>query len=141
MRDDEDLHLIFTWQEERKLSRNLTFHYHRVMYIVEPGPEAIPLVGERCRVHEYEDGRVEVRYKDKSLPCRVFFDKRPHVTQGAIVDDKRLDAVLSQIRKNQQERDRKRLKSRRLTLRQKERIRAATTRAEDSSHSDLIPKI
>lgn len=96
---------------------------------------------EYCRVHEHEDGRVEVRYKDKPLPCRVFFDKNPHVTQGAIVADKRLDAVLSQIRSNQQERDRKRLKSRRLTLRQKERIRAAMTRAEDSAHTDLIPEV
>jgi hypothetical protein len=130
LRDDEDLDVIFTWQEDRKLSRNLTFHYNRVMYIVEPGPETIPLVGERCRVHEYEDGRVEVRYKDKPLPCRVFFDKKPHVTQGAIVADKRLGAVLSQIRQNQQERDRKRLANRRLTIRQKNRIRAAMARAD-----------
>ena len=92
-------------------------------------------MGERCRVHEYEDGRVEVRYKGKPLLCRVFFDKNPHVTQGSIVADKRLGAVLSQIRKNQQERDHKRLASRRLTNRQKERIRAAITRADaDASH-------
>ena len=36
LRDDDDLDLIFTWQEDRKLSRNLTFQYTRVMYIVEP---------------------------------------------------------------------------------------------------------
>jgi len=48
--DDEDLDLIFTWQEERKLSRNLTFQYKRVMYLVEPGPETLTLAGERCCV-------------------------------------------------------------------------------------------
>ncbi len=130
LRDDDDLDLIFTWQEDRKLSRNLTFQYNRVMYIVEPGPETIPLAGERCRVHEYEDGRVEVRYADKRLPCQVFFDKNPHVTQGSIVADKRLGAVLSKIRRDQQERDRKRLASGRLTIRQKNRIRGAMTRAD-----------
>ncbi len=132
LRDDEDLDLIFTWQEDRKLSRNLTFHYNRVMYMLEPGPETLPLAGERCRVHEYEDGRVEVRYADKRLPCQAFFDKNPHVTQGAIVADKRLGVVLSKIRRDQQERDRQRLASRRLTIRQKNRIRGAMTRADAS---------
>jgi hypothetical protein len=141
LRDDEDLDRIFTWQEDRKLSRNLTFRYNRVTYIVEPGPETLPLMGERCRVYEYEDGRVEVRHKDTPLPFRVFFDKNPHVTQGAIVDDKRLGAVLSKIRRDQQERDRKRLASRRLTMRQKDQIRAAINRAEDLAHIDLTPQI
>jgi len=141
LRDDEDLDLIFTWQEDRKLSRELTIHYNRVMYLVEPGPETLPLAGERCRVHEYQDGRVEVRHADKRLPCRVFFDKNPHVTQGAIVADKRLGAVLSKIRRDQQERDRQRLASRRLTIRQKNRIRAAMTRADASAHTDVITQI
>jgi hypothetical protein len=132
LRDDEDLDLIFTWQEERKLSRNLTFHYKRVIYLVEPGPETLPLKGERCRVHEHEDGRVEVRHAGKPLPCRVFFDKHPCVQQGAIVANKRLGAVLSKIRRGQQERDRKRLTSRSLTSRQKNRIRVAMARADAS---------
>ena len=136
LREDDNLDLIFTWQEERKLSRDLTFQYNRVMYLVEPGPETLPLARERCRVHEYEDGRVEVRYQDKPLPCRAFFNKNPQVTQGAIVADKRLGAVLSQIRRDQQERDRKRLASRRLTIRQKNRIRAAIERADGPAHAD-----
>ena len=125
----EDLDRIFTWQEERKLSRNLTFHYKRVMYLVEPGPETLPLTGERCRVHEHEDGRIEVRHANRWLPCSVFFDKAPRVPQGAIVANKRLGAVLSKIRRDQQERDRKRLARRSLTIRQKNRIRSAVARA------------
>jgi len=132
IRDDEDLDLTFTWQEERKLSKDLTFHYKRVIYLVEPAPETLALVGERCRVHEYEDGRVEFRHADKSLPCRVFFDKDPCVQQGAIVANKRLGAVLSKIRSDQQERDRQRLARRSLTIRQKNRIRTATARADAS---------
>ena len=132
LRDDEDLDLIFTWQEERKLSRNLTFHYNRVMYLVEPGPETLPLAGERCRVHERVDGRIEVRHANKPLPCSVFFDKAPRVPQGAVVANKRLGAVLSQIRRDQQERDRQRLARRSLTNRQKTRIRSAAARANAS---------
>jgi len=130
LRDDEDLDLIFTWQEERKLSRDLTFHYNRVMYLVEPGPETLPLAGQRCRVHEHEDGHVEVRHANRPLPCSIFLDKAPHVLQGAIVSNKRLGAALSQIRRDQKERDRQLLASRRLTIREKNRIRAAAARAD-----------
>ncbi len=132
LRDDEDLDLIFTWQEERKLSRNLTINYKRVMYLVEPGPETQTLAGQRCRVHEHEDGHVEVRHGNKPLPCSVFFDKDPCVRQGAIVANKRLGAVLSTIRRDQQERDRQRLARRRLTIREKNRIRSAAARANAS---------
>ena len=68
LRDDEDLDVIFTWQEERKLSRNLTFQYKRVIYLVAPGPETLPLAGVRWRVHEHDDGRVEVRHAGHALP-------------------------------------------------------------------------
>ena len=132
LRDDQDLDLIFTWQEERKLSRNLTISYKRVMYLVEPGPETQTLAGQRCRVHEHEDGRVEVRHANKPLPCSIFFDTIPRVSQGAIVSNKRLGAVLSQIRRDQQERDRQLLNRRGLSIRQKNRIRSAAARAEAS---------
>ena len=106
VREDEDLERIFTWQEERKLSKNLTLHYKRVTYLVEPGPETLPLGGNRCRVHEYEDGRIEVRHEGQLLPCRVFGDPAPRVQQADIVANKRLGTVLAEIQKDQRERDR-----------------------------------
>ena len=102
VRDDEDLERISTWQEERKRSRNLTLNYERVTNLIEPSPETLPLAGERARVHEHEDGRVEVRHAGQLLPCRVFFDKAPHVSQGAISANNRLAAVLAQIQADQQ---------------------------------------
>jgi hypothetical protein len=42
LRSDEDLSRIFTWQEERTMSRNLVVHFKRVSYLVEPGPETLP---------------------------------------------------------------------------------------------------
>jgi hypothetical protein len=127
VRDDEDLERIFTWQEERKLSKNLTVHYKRVTYLVEPGLETLARAGERCRVHEHADGRIEVFHGDERLPCRVFFDKEPRVRDADIVANKRLGALLTQIRADQQERDHRRLASPKLTRRQKDRIRAASS--------------
>ena len=64
------------------------------------------------------------------LPSRALFDKNPHVSQGAIVANKRLGPVLAKIQADQQERDRGRLDSgSKLTLRQKKRIRAAQAEA------------
>ena len=138
LRDDEDLARIFTWQEDRKLSRNLTLQYKRVIYLVEPGSETLALAGEPCRVHEAEDGRIEIFHAGKSLPYRVFFDKEPHVSQGDIVANKRLGAVLAQIQADQRERDRQRLANPKLTLRQKERIRAAQGRADLAAPSPAV---
>ena len=128
LRADENLTSIFTWQEERKLTRNLTVHFKRVTYLVEPGPDTLPLAGKLVQVYESEDGTVELRCAGRVLPYTLF-DKNPHVTQGAIVDNKRLGAVLAFIQQGQAERDRQRLASKKLTLRQKERLRLAQQRA------------
>jgi hypothetical protein len=130
VRDDEDLEQIVTWQEERKLSKNLTVHYKSLLYIVEASPETIPLAGKPCRVYEPEQGPIEIRCQGTLLPARIFHDKNPHVRQGAIVENKRLATVLSKIRDDQRERDRRRLASHRLSLRDKERICEAQGRVD-----------
>jgi transposase len=133
VRNDEDLDLIFTWQEDRQLSKNLTLSYRRVLVLIEPGPKTLSLGGKTCRVHEHEDGRIEIRHAGQLLPSRAFFDKDPRVQPGAIVDNKRLAAVLTQIREAQQDRDRQRLANPKRTLRQRSRIRAALEQAQASS--------
>ena len=84
--------------------------------------------GKMLRVHEWEDGRVELRCEGRLLPYSIF-DKNPIVTQGAIVENKRLGAVLAAIQASQTLRDQARLTSRKLTLREKDRLRAARVRA------------
>lgn len=120
----EDLAQTFSWQEERTMSRNLTVHFKRVTYLVEPGLETLPLGGKRVRVREWEDGRVQILCAGRTLPYSIF-DKNAHVAAGAIVENKRLGAVLAAIQAAQDERDRTRLASKRLTIREKERILAA----------------
>lgn len=129
IRHDEDLALIFTWQEDRKISKELTLHYRRGVYVIEPGSATLGLRGQRCRVHEYADGRLELRHGGRSLPFRVFDESR-RVTQAKIVSHKRLGAVLAKIQADQQQRDQERLASKKVTLRQKPRIRSARAQAD-----------
>ena len=88
-------------------------------------------------MHEHEDGRIELRHQGQLLPCRVFVDPERRVRQADIVANKRLGAVLAQIQKEQQQRDRERLASPKLALRQKERIRASRKRAEAEASSQV----
>jgi hypothetical protein len=128
LRHEDDLDQIFSWQEERQMTRNLLVHFKRSAYLVTPGPETNALGGKPVRVHEWEDGRIEIRCNGRTLPFTAF-DKNPVVAQGAVVENKRLDAVLAFIQAGQSERDRSRLASKKLTLRQKERLRAVRVTA------------
>ena len=71
-----------------------------------------------------------VNVEEGLVSPRIFVDPEPRVQQGDIVANKRLGAVLTQIQADQQERDRQRLASRDLTLREKARIRAAQEEAD-----------
>ena len=130
VRDDEDLDRIFTLQEERKLSRNLTLNYKRVIYRIEPGPDTLPLAGNRVRIYEHADGNVEIRHGETLLPSSPFFDKTPMVTQADIVENKRLGYILSLIQADQRRRDQERLANPKISLRQKQRIRDAREAAD-----------
>jgi hypothetical protein len=83
------------------------------------------------RVYEWEDGRVEIHGEGRSLPYSIF-DQNPHVTQGVVVENKQLGAALTIIQAAQSERDRIRLDSKKLTIRQKDRIRAARDASQPS---------
>jgi transposase len=138
LRSDEDLSRIFTWQEERTMSRNLVVHFKRVSYLVEPGPETLPFAGKRVRVFQWDDGRVELRCEGRLLPASPF-DKNRCVDQGAIVENKRLGAVLSVMQASQLQRDQARLRSKKVTLREKERIVAAHVAARPSTADSAVP--
>ncbi len=129
LRSDEDLSIIFTWQEERRVSKELTLHYRRGVYLIESSPETLELRGKRCRVHTDAEGRIELRYRGRSLPFRAF-DENRRVTQANIVSNKRLGDVLQKIQGKQRKRDEKLLASKSVTLRQKKQIRTARAQAD-----------
>lgn len=118
----EDLTRVFTWQEERRLTDNLTLHYKRVMYIVEEGPAADAARGKRVAVIESEDGSVRLEYRKQELTARAFA-KDARVAQAAVVENKLLSGALLAIRAKQQERDARALRRRKLTLREQDLLR------------------
>lgn len=106
----ENLDNIFCWQEDRTLSNNLTLQYNKVMFLIQDSPETRKLAGKRVTVYDYHDGRIKVFYGAQELPYR-FFDKLQRVDPNAIVENKRLGAVLAHIKEKQDLRDEQRSKS------------------------------
>ena len=105
------------------MSRNLVVHYKRVSYLVEPTPEALKVGRGKVQIREWQDGRVEIRRGVLTLPYSTV-EKEPHVSSGDIVENKRLGAVLATIQAAQAKRDEARLASPKMTVAQKERLRA-----------------
>ena len=100
LRASDDLEDAFAWKEERTLSRALTLQYDKVIFILEPSDRAKAAIGKRVTVVDYPDGRLSIRYKGVELAYRTF-DKLRQVSQAAIVENKRLGAVLAFIREQQ----------------------------------------
>jgi transposase len=118
----EDPARIFTWQEERRLTDNLTLHYKRVLYLVDVSAAAESARGKRVLVVENEDGAVHIEYGGVTLQAHAF-PKDARVSQAAIVDNKALAGALIAIQAQQRERDRHTLNTRKLTLREEDHLR------------------
>lgn len=104
LRADEDLELIFAWRELRKVTQSLTLHYERQLYLLGDTPANRRLIGKYVEVFQYPDGRVQIRVAGESLPYSTY-DKLGAVDQGAIVESKRLGAVLQVAQAVQAQRD------------------------------------
>lgn len=118
----EKLDRVFTWQEERHVTQNLTLHYRRMMYLLEPSELSRAAAGKKVVVRETNDGEVVIEFKGVALPARQFV-KDARVSQGAIADNKILGPLLAQIRAQQEERDAQTLATKRLTLRDEDLMR------------------
>jgi hypothetical protein len=96
----DDLDEILAWREERTVTRNLTLHYDRMMLLLDPTSLARGLVRKKVEVVNYPDGRFAVQFNGTTLGFKVF-DKIQTVQPGAIVDNKRLSAVLEHVKARQ----------------------------------------
>ncbi|MCO4865998.1 ISNCY family transposase [Cupriavidus sp. WGlv3] len=104
LRGDEDLARIFSWREWRKVSQSLTLQYDKVMYLLADRPEHRRLIHRYIEVAEYPDGRIELWADGAALPYTTY-DRLGEMDQGAIVENKRLGAVLALAAKVQAQRD------------------------------------
>lgn len=93
LRADENLDLLLTWREPRKVTKALTVQYDRVIYLLEDTPANRKLIHRYLEVWEYPDGRIELRADGVSLPY-VPYDRLSEIDQGAIVEHKRLSHAL-----------------------------------------------
>lgn len=108
LRADENLDLVMTWREPRKVTKSLTVQYDRVMYLLDDTPENRKLIGRTIEVWEYPDGRIELRPEGRMLPCRQY-DRLAEIDQAAVVEHKRLSHVLQVAQTIQAQRDNSRI--------------------------------
>ena len=104
IRSDENLDDIFAWRELRKVTKNLTLHYERKLYLLPDTAANRRYIGKYLDVFQYPDGRIEIRVAGTSLPYSTY-DKLGEIDQGAIVDNKRLGNVLRLAQTVQAQRD------------------------------------
>lgn len=105
--DDE-----FRWQETRKVSRQMTLNYKRVLYRITPCKLAQQAVGNRVLVSEAEDGAVRLFFKGQQLQATPFpRDGLP--TNAPVVPHKLLDHALRHARELQAQRETARAKTKR----------------------------
>lgn len=72
------------------------------MYIIEPTEQNTRIAGEKITVYDYPDGSITFRHQHRPLGYKIF-DKLTCVDQGAVVDNKRLGAVLRLAQQKQDE--------------------------------------
>jgi hypothetical protein len=104
LRADEDLDFIFCWRELRKVTKALTLHYERKLYMLADNPANRRFIGKYLEVFQFPDGRIEIRVAGKALPYSVY-NKLGQVDPVAIVDNKRLGHTLEVVKLVQAKRD------------------------------------
>lgn len=106
-RDDEDVDLILTVRQPRRVTYNLTLQYDRTMYLLTDTPAARAVMGKYVEIYDYPDGRIEVRAHGAAL-AYITYDRLSEIDQGAVVENKRLGHVLQAAQIVQELRDNRR---------------------------------
>ena len=126
LRPEDDLTQLFTLQSTRRLSRQLTVHYKRDLYVLADTVATRRLRGATVEVREAEDGTVTLHAQGRPLAARLFPKNHAQLAPGAVVEYPHLDGVFTWIAAQQRERDAARLANPKLSGREKHRLRAGT---------------
>jgi transposase len=89
----DDLARIFTWQETRILSKNLTLQFRKVVYQIQTSRPTYTLRNAAVTVCLDAQGTITLLYRGKPLPYTIYH-KQTH--QAEIVETKNLDRTLIQ---------------------------------------------
>src|SRR6058998_2715365 len=126
LRPGDDLTQLFTLQETRRISRQLTVHYKRDLYVLDDTVATRRRRGATVVVSEAEDGTVTMRINGRVLAARLYPKDHAQLDPGVVVEHKHLDGVFAFIAAQQQQRDAARLASPKLTRREKDRLHAGS---------------
>lgn len=102
--ETDDLDTAFSWQEERTVSGSLTLQYEKVLFLLQPNNLTRGLARKRVVVHDFPDGRFEIRHQGQALPY-LAFGKGRQVPQGSVVANKNLNAAVTALKAKQARRD------------------------------------
>ena len=128
----DDLDRAFTWQVQRKVSKDLTLRYRRELHVLDDTPAARSARGKRVDVVEEASGVVTVWWRGRHLTSTAWAkDYRTH--QAEIVDNKRLGAALAWAREQQLVREEERKFKPQTTKRQARLLADGTRRRETAS--------
>jgi hypothetical protein len=102
-RPSEDLALILSFVETRKLSPKLTFQFGGKLFLLPDQPSVRSLVGQQIHIHTYPSGTVELRANDVILTYRTLGPAHP--ARPTEIDQKSLHHIVEKKTRNRRYRD------------------------------------
>jgi transposase len=100
----EELDLALACQEERVLTKALTFSYGGTKYCVKTQGPGTAMRGVKIAVHRFADGRLRFSYRDRVLSCTAYGTYTvPDPAEDEKTLDARVDAIAAAQRKSRSE--------------------------------------
>lgn len=93
---EDELNLIFSLQEPRILSKNLTLQYNKVIYQIQTTRPTYALRKAQVTVCENAQGEITILYKGKPLIYSIFHKQQ---RQAQVLTSKEIDAHLQKQKK------------------------------------------
>jgi transposase len=87
----DDLERVFTLQEQRNLSKNLTLQYKNVIYQIQTSRPSYAMRKAQIIVCENNQGKIEILYKGQSLEYTIY---QKQLRQAEVVSSKDIDHKL-----------------------------------------------
>jgi len=88
---NEDLERVFTFQEHRNLSKNLTLQYKNVVYQIQTSRPSYAMRKASVTVCENNQGKIEILYKGQPLEYTIYQEQQ---RQAEVVSSKDIDSKL-----------------------------------------------
>ena len=88
---NEDLERVFTFQEHRNLSKNLTLQYKNVVYQIQTSRPSYAMRNTPVTVCEDHQGTIDILYKGHSLEYSIYQKQQ---RQAEVVSSKDIDSKL-----------------------------------------------